>query len=82
MVIFIGGWSEDIDGVDYVYQNYTMSFRDGDRSKSLLIRTIDDNVVEGDEEYNLVINNGSFPFRVKAEGNQTTTIIIENDDGM
>ena len=87
---YVGRYTDDAEGVDYVYQNYRFSFEDGEDSKSLIIRTIDDNIVEPDENYTLVINastitTGLSPetsnYRVIVGENGTTTITILNDDG-
>ena len=78
--LFVGGYPGDSDGVDYFYQNYFFTFEDGNASKILSIQTIDDNVVEPDEKYNLTVRAESLPNRVIIGENGTTTIIIENDD--
>ena len=88
--MYVGGYEDNPEGVDYVYQNYNLSFEDGETSKSLIIRTIDDNIVEPDENYTLVIaastvTTGFSPGipngRVIVGENGTTTITILNDDG-
>ena len=90
MCTYIGGYTDDDYGADYVYQNYHLSFEDGEKSKSLLIRTIDDNTVEPDENYTLVIDANTITTgfspgipngRVIIGENGTTTITILNDDG-
>ena len=73
-----------MDGLDYyyVFKNRTISFKDGENMKRLSqIRSIDDNLVEGDETFNLIINSESLPENFIAEKNGTTTIVIQNDDG-
>lgn len=73
-----------MDGLDYyyVFKNRTISFKDGENMKRLSqIRSIDDNLVEGDETFNLIINLESLPENFIAEKNGTTTIVIQNDDG-
>ena len=73
-----------MDGLDYyyVFRNRTISFNDGEKMKSLSqIHSIDDNVVEGDETFHLIINSESLPENFIAEKNGTTTIVIQNDDG-
>ena len=88
--MYVGGNEDNPEGIDYVYQNYSFSFEDGEENKSLIIRTIDDNIVEPDENYTLVINPSSITTgfsprtpngRVIVGENGTTTITILNDDG-
>ena len=80
-LLFVGGMPENLDGADYCFQNYFLTFEDGESSKVLSIQTIDDNVVEPDEKYNLTIRVESLPNRVIIGEHGTTTITIENDDG-
>ena len=88
--MYVGGLEDNSEGIDYIYQNYHLSFEDGEESKSLIVRTIDDNIVEPDENYTLVIaadtiTTGDSPGipngRVIVGENVTTTITILNDDG-
>lgn len=71
----------NVDGVDYVYQNYCFTFQENDEKKDLIINPIDDNLVESDETYTLTIEINSTLNRVKLGENSTTTITIYNDDG-
>ena len=85
--MYIGG-TDDAEGIDYVYQNYRVSFKNGEETKSLITHIIDDNIVEPDETYELTIDTitTGFSFRtpssrvIKGE-NATTTITIVDDDG-
>ena len=72
-----------VNGADYVYQNYTFSFEEGDMEKDLRIIPIDDNIVEPDETYTLSIEISPGGFhRVKTNENKNITIIkIYDDDG-
>ena len=86
--MYLGGYADDSDGVDYVYQNYSLSFEDGEKYKSLITRTIDDNKVEPDENFTLAINTittgygpGTPSSHVIIGENGATTITIKNDDG-
>ena len=88
--MYVGRFTDDAKEVNYVYQNYSLSFEDGETSKSLIIRTIDDNIVEPDENYTLVINASTITTgfspgipngHVIVGENGTTTITILNDDG-
>ena len=69
------------DEVDYIFQNYSFTFEEGESSKVLTLQVVDDNVVEPDEKYNLTIRVESLPNHVIIGENGTTTITIENDDG-
>ena len=80
-LLFVGGLSGDSDEVDYVFQNYFFTFKDGEYNKVLTFQVIDDNVVEPDEKYNLTIRVESLPNRVIIGENGTATITIPNDDG-
>ena len=80
--------TDDTEGADYVFQNYSYSFKDREEKKLLIIRTIDDNIVEPDEIYILFINTPTKGFspglpvsRVIVGENGTATITIVNDDG-
>ena len=73
---------EDINkGVDYIYKNYSISFYNGERRKSLPVRHIDDNIVETNEKYNFTIVTESLHSRVTVGKYDTTTIVINDDDG-
>ena len=78
-ILIVGGRTDDVDGADYVYQNYTYLFKCGEEAKKLIIRPLDDNFVEPDETYNLTIELVSGDY-VKIGKNRTTTITIYNDD--
>ena len=88
--MYVGGYTDDAEGTDYVYQNYRLSSEDGGKSKLLIVHTIDDNIVEPDENYTLVINSSTITtgfspetsnYRVIVGENGTTTITILNDNG-
>ena len=70
-----------VNGADYVYQNYTFSFKEGEMRRDLRIIPIDDNIVESDETYTLFIQISPDPFgRVRPGENQNITIKIYDDD--
>ena len=78
----LGGLNSTTTGTDYVYQNYTFLFNDGDKTKSLMLHPVDDNIVEPDEIYNLTIRIVSPPHIYVIVGeNGTTTVNISDDDG-
>ena len=41
----------------------------------------DDNILEDDEQFSLVINNGSLPNNIITDNRSRATVIIRNDDG-
>ena len=69
-----------VGGEDYHYQNYTFIFQEGETEKKLTINPIDDNFVEANETYTLVIVDPPHS-RVNVGENGTATITIYNDDG-
>ena len=79
--------TDDAEGIDFVFQNYSYSFDDKEEKKSLIIRTIDDNIVEPDETYILNITTVTAGDSAKLQGriiygeNATVNITILNDDG-
>ena len=75
------GRSGSTTGGDYVYQNYTFSFNDGDRTRSLPLHSIDDNIVEPDETYSLTITLVSSSSCVKICENDTARVAILDEDG-
>ena len=68
---------------DYIRMNYTYNITNGTERITLPLISIDDNIVEADETYYLVIeilpdtNNRV----ITNEAKNTTKIIIYNDDG-
>ena len=68
---------------DYIRMNYTYNITNGTERITLDLNPIDDNLVEADEAYYLVIeilpdtNNRV----ITNEARKTTKIIIHNDDG-
>ena len=65
--------------MDYKYQNYNLTFDEGDKVKTLPLTLFHDNIVETDETFNLTIK--VFHSRVAVGENGTTTVTINNDDG-
>ena len=75
---FVGGYA-DING-DYIYQNYSFSFNSTDEEYPVIIRTVDDNIVEPDEYYTLVISLVGSPAHFMIV-NERVNVTIYNDDG-
>ena len=75
-----------MDGVDYVHQNYVLKFEfdDCNKTKSLSLQPVDDNIVEANETYNLNISSitpKSLQDHVTLGQISTVTIVIPDDDG-
>ena len=79
--------TDGVEGADFVFQNYSYSFYDGEEEKVLIIRTIDDNIVEPDETYILNITTLTTGISARTQSriiygeHSTATITIQNDDG-
>ena len=81
LLCFIGRSKENRGrGVDYIYHNHTINFHDGENCKSLLVRHVDDNIVEENETYSLNVKPLNPPNRVIIGDNKNTTITIVDDD--
>ena len=84
VILFVGGYPID-KNADYafVYKNKNFIFNDGDETITLRsLKIVDDNIVEGDEEFKLeiiVVNPTSVNNRYKVTGD--ATVLIQNDDG-
>ena len=77
----LGGTGSNTGGVDYIHQNYTFTFYDGDKNKSLLLHPVDDNIVEPEEIYSLTIRLVYSNNHVKIGENGSTTVTILDNDG-
>ena len=76
---FVGGYTES-EG-DYVYQNYSYTLNSTADQCLVIIRPVDDNIVEPDENFTL-----TFSLVGKRDHfllvNERVTVTIFNDDGM
>ena len=76
---FVGGYIES-DDVDFVIQDYSYTFNYTNQTYPVILRPIDDNIVEPDEYFTLV-----FTLVGKRDhfviDNQEVNVTIENDDG-
>lgn len=70
-----------VEGEDYDAVNYTFSFPNASTKQRVKLRPRDDNLVEGDEAYNLTIVFVSEHDRVILGRNRNATILIYDDDG-
>ena len=71
----------DLTGDDYSAGPYNVTIYAGDTSASFNISITDDNVLEENETFRLVITPESLPNLVSRGISATTTVIIKNDDG-
>ena len=75
---FAGGYADN-EG-DYTYQNYSFTFNSTDEEYPVIIRPIDDNIVEPDEYFTLVVSLVGSPAHFMID-NESATITIFDDDG-
>ena len=75
---FVGGYADN-EG-DYTYQNYSFTFNSTDEEYPVIIRPIDDNIVEPDEYYTLVVSLVGSPAHFMIV-NERVNVTIYNDDG-
>ena len=60
---------------------YTVTFSAGVNSSQLSILITDDNILEDDETFNLIINQSSLPDGVVVVDSSQVTVTIVDDDG-
>ena len=75
---FVGASADD-EG-DYVYQNYSFVLNSTDDEYPVILRPVDDNIVEPDEYYTLVMSLVPIPSHFMIV-NDIVTVTIYNDDG-
>ena len=68
-------------GVDYGPGPYEVIFLPGEISASFDIPITDDNVLEGNERFNLIINSSSLPNRVTVTTPDHANVTIVDNDG-
>jgi Leucine-rich repeat (LRR) protein len=70
--------NDAIHGVDYIFENQTITFIDGEYSKEIDVIIVDNDEYQDDRNFSLVISN---PFNAYIEDNtQSMTIKIIDDD--
>jgi len=69
------------DGSDYVPGPYNVTILAGHTSVSFDVTIIDDNILEDNENFSLVIISESLPTLFSHGNPSVATIIIMNDDG-
>ena len=68
-------------GVDYGSGPYVVTFPTGLTHVSFAVVVTNDNVLEGDEKFNLIIDPSSLPTGVTAINPAQATVTIYDDDG-
>ena len=67
-------------GIDYTSGPYSVQFNDGDVRASFNVSINNDNILEGNEVFNLIVNASSLPSTVSVgDPGQTTVTIVDND---
>ena len=68
-------------GDDYTAGPYDVTFAAGETSVSFDVPIIDDNILEEDEMFTLIIVPTSLPADVTRQGNVRTTVTIVDNEG-
>ena len=68
-------------GVDYASGPYIVTFHAGLTRVSFVVVVTNDNVLEGDEKFSLIIDPSSLPTGVTVSNPAQTTVTIYDDDG-
>ena len=68
-------------GVDYTSGPYIVTFHAGVTRVSFVVVVTNDNVLEGDEKFSLVIDPSSLPTSVTTSSPAQATVTIYDDDG-
>jgi len=66
------------NNLDYLGTNVTLNFAPGDTNKTVLVKILDDILIEGDETVNLVLTNATGGAALGT--NSATTLLIRDDD--
>ena len=75
--VFTGGTFESYD---YYLGPYYVTIPAGDTNASFIIQIFDDNIVERNETFQLFIDTASLPHYILADGNDSTTVTIVDDN--
>ena len=67
-------------GVDYDSGPYDVTFSAGETSASLLLPIIDDNILEGVEDFTVTIDDSSLPQSVNRVDPFSANVIVTDDD--
>ena len=68
-------------GEDYTNGSFTVEFNAGVTRVSFNVSIVNDNIHEGNETFNLIINPSSLPSEVAVTNPNQTIVIIVDDDG-
>lgn len=67
--------------MDYESGPYTVIFPAGMTRVPFDVPIIDDDILENDEDFDVIINTGSLPDNVRRGSTSRATVTIVNDDG-
>ena len=70
-----------IGGDDYVFRSTEVMILAGETSMKFSVSITDDNTVESNENFILMISSNSLPNKISATTPERTTITIMDDDG-
>jgi solute carrier family 8 (sodium/calcium exchanger) len=76
--------TEDITakaGEDYEKSEGTIEFADGESTKDIVIKVFDDDAVEEDEKFNVIIYEPSIPATLEGNGIAEVTIVDDDEPG-
>ena len=69
-------------GEDYTVGPFTVEFSSEVLRVPFSVSIINDNILEGNETFNLIINPSSLPSEVTVTNPSQATVVIVDDDGM
>ena len=67
-------------GIDYTFKSHNVKFPAGVTTVSFSIPINNDNIVEDNEEFQLIINTDSLPNGIVTGNPSKATVVIKNDD--
>ena len=68
-------------GENYTSRQYSVNISAGTTRASFYVPIINDNSLEFNEKFDLIINQSSLPFNVNVGNTYQTTVTIVDDDG-
>ena len=82
-VMYLPLWDHHLTGggVDYSSGPYVVTFPAGVTRVSFAVVVTNDNILEGDEKFNLVIDPSPLPISVTVSNPTQATVTIYDDDG-
>ena len=68
-------------GENYTPEQYNVTISAGTTHASIYVPIINDNSLDFNKNFDLIINQSSLPFNFNVGSNYQTTVIIVDDDG-